>query len=99
MHLPVKGSSENKRFMVQAFYGFENFKIRSCITVETFLPEDNQDKEEETEEKILEREKCASVHGLLVAYSSVVLTHALLVTLERLVAGFLSRGVKVCTLL
>lgn len=38
---------------------------------------------------------CESAPGLIPAYSSVVLTHAFMIFLERLVAGYLSRSVKV----
>lgn len=84
-------------FVLQAFYRFDNFKITSCITLETFT-EGDQNIEKKKEETPEENEKCASVHGLIAAYLSVVLTHAFLVAVERTVAGFLSRGVKVCTL-
>jgi len=38
---------------------------------------------------------CNNVSGFIAAHSSLLLTHCLLVTMERFSAGYLSRGVKV----
>ena len=66
----------------------EDFDIESCQEEVKKVLEKNETKTES---------ECENVSGFIAAHSSLLLTHCFLVVCERLSAGYLSLGVKVCS--
>ena len=73
---------------LQALFQFKGFSMRSCLFTGPSKAEENAADEKEDD--------CEGISHFIAAHSSVVLTHALLVALERLAAGYLSAPVEVC---